>query len=215
MVHQAATEFVDTEKMMQVAETLYGPYRWDRYDILVLPPSFPFGGMENPRMTFATPTVIVGDKSLVSLVAHELAHSWSGNLVTNASWKNIWLNEGFTTYVQGRITEALYGDELAEMERQIDQERTGARNQDRRNRRGRPGAGAAGADRARPRRGLERHRLHQGRVVPALPRAALRPRGVRSVPARLVRRACVQERDHGRVRRLPADEPARRRTRTR
>jgi len=122
MVHAAASEFADTEKMMQVAEKLYGPYRWGRYDLLVLPPSFPFGGMENPRMTFATPTVIVGDKSLVSLVAHELAHSWSGNLVTNASWKNIWLNEGFTTYVQGRITEALYGDELAEMERQIDQE---------------------------------------------------------------------------------------------
>jgi aminopeptidase N len=122
MVHAAASEFADTEKMMEVAEKLYGPYRWGRYDILVLPPSFPFGGMENPRMTFATPTVIVGDKSLVSLVAHELAHSWSGNLVTNASWKNIWLNEGFTTYVQGRITEALYGDELAEMERQIDQE---------------------------------------------------------------------------------------------
>jgi aminopeptidase N len=122
MVHKAASEFADTEKMMQVAERLYGPYRWGRYDLLVLPPSFPFGGMENPRMTFATPTVIVGDKSLVSLVAHELAHSWSGNLVTNASWKNIWLNEGFTTYVQGRITEALYGDELAEMERQIDQE---------------------------------------------------------------------------------------------
>ena len=122
MVHKAASEFADTEKMMQVAEKLYGPYRWGRYDILVLPPSFPFGGMENPRLTFATPTVIVGDKSLVSLVAHELAHSWSGNLVTNSSWKNIWLNEGFTTYVQGRITEALYGDELAEMERQIDQE---------------------------------------------------------------------------------------------
>ncbi len=122
MVHKAASEFADTEKMMQVAEKIYGPYRWGRYDILVLPPSFPFGGMENPRLTFATPTVIVGDKSLVSLVAHELAHSWSGNLVTNASWKNIWLNEGFTTYVQGRITEALYGSELAEMERQIDQE---------------------------------------------------------------------------------------------
>jgi aminopeptidase N len=122
MVRAAATEFADTEKMMQVTEALYGPYRWGRYDILVLPPSFPFGGMENPRLTFATPTVIVGDKSLVSLVAHELAHSWSGNLVTNASWKNIWLNEGFTTYVQGRITEALYGDELAQMERQIDQE---------------------------------------------------------------------------------------------
>jgi aminopeptidase N len=122
MVQRAATEFADTERMMQVAEQLYGPYRWGRYDILVLPPSFPFGGMENPRLTFATPTVIVGDKSLVSLDAHELAHSWSGNLVTNASWKNIWLNEGFTTYVQGRITESLYGDELAEMERQIDQE---------------------------------------------------------------------------------------------
>ncbi|KRG70387.1 M1 family metallopeptidase [Pseudoxanthomonas dokdonensis] len=121
MVDKAASEFEDTEKMITTAEGLYGPYRWGRYDILVLPPSFPFGGMENPTMTFATPTVIVGDKSLVSLVAHELAHSWSGNLVTNASWKDIWLNEGFTTYVQGRITEALYGNEMAEMERQIDQ----------------------------------------------------------------------------------------------
>ena len=84
---QAAQEFADTEKMIAATEKLYGPYRWGRYDILVLPPSFPFGGMENPSMTFATPTVIVGDKSLVSLVAHELAHSWSGNLVTNAAWK--------------------------------------------------------------------------------------------------------------------------------
>ena len=121
MVSRAAKEFEDTEKMIGAAEKLYGEYRWGRYDMLVLPPSFPFGGMENPRLTFATPTVIVGDKSLVSLVAHELAHSWSGNLVTNASWKDIWLNEGFTTYVQGRITEALYGQEMAEMERQIDQ----------------------------------------------------------------------------------------------
>jgi len=121
MVHKAAREFEDTEKMIAVAEGLYGPYRWGRYDVLVLPPSFPFGGMENPRLTFATPTVIVGDKSLVSLIAHELAHSWSGNLVTNASWKDIWLNEGFTTYVQSRIIEALYGEETAEMEREIDQ----------------------------------------------------------------------------------------------
>jgi len=121
MVGKAAKEFEDTEKMIGAAEKLYGQYRWGRYDMLVLPPSFPFGGMENPRLTFATPTVIVGDKSLVSLVAHELAHSWSGNLVTNASWKDIWLNEGFTTYVQGRITEALYGQEMAEMEREIDQ----------------------------------------------------------------------------------------------
>jgi len=121
MVDRAAKEFEDTEKMIDVAEALYGPYRWGRYDMLVLPPSFPFGGMENPRLTFATPTVITGDKSLVSLIAHELAHSWSGNLVTNASWKDIWLNEGFTTYVQDRITESLYGKEMAEMERQIDQ----------------------------------------------------------------------------------------------
>jgi leukotriene-A4 hydrolase len=112
----AAKEFEDTEKMIATAEKLYGPYRWGRYDILVLPPSFPFGGMENPRLTFATPTVLVGDKSLVSLVAHELAHSWSGNLVTNAAWRHIWLNEGFTTYVQGRIVEAVYGKRQADEE---------------------------------------------------------------------------------------------------
>lgn len=109
----AAKEFEDTEKMIATTESLYGPYRWGRYDILVLPPSFPFGGMENPRMTFATPTVIAGDKSLVSLVAHELAHSWSGNLVTNASWQHVWLNEGFTTYVENRIVEAVFGKDQA------------------------------------------------------------------------------------------------------
>ena len=118
-IDAAASEFADTERMIEVAESLYGPYRWGRYDILVLPPSFPFGGMENPRLTFATPTVIVGDKSLVSLIAHELAHSWSGNLVTNADWSDIWLNEGFTTYVENRIIEALYGEEAAAMERVI------------------------------------------------------------------------------------------------
>lgn len=116
VVAKASHEFEDTEKMIAAAEKLYGPYRWGRYDILVLPPSFPFGGMENPNLTFATPTVLVGDKSLVSLVAHELAHSWSGNLVTAATWRDIWLNEGFTTYVQGRITEALYGVALADEE---------------------------------------------------------------------------------------------------
>lgn len=116
VVKKAAHEFEDTEKMIDAAAELYGPYRWGRYDILVLPPSFPYGGMENPNMTFATPTVLVGDKSLVSLIAHELAHSWSGNLVTAASWRDIWLNEGFTTYVQGRITEALYGEQQANEE---------------------------------------------------------------------------------------------------
>jgi leukotriene-A4 hydrolase len=116
MLEKAAREFEDTEKMVVATEQLYGPYRWDRYDILVLPPSFPIGGMENPRLTFATPTVLAGDKSLVSLIAHELAHSWSGNLVTNATWRDFWLNEGFTTYLERRVTEAIYGREREEME---------------------------------------------------------------------------------------------------
>ncbi len=109
----AEYEFADLEEMVAAAEKQLGPYRWGRYDLLVLPPSFPFGGMENPRLTFATPTVIAGDRSLVSLVAHELAHSWSGNLVTNATWSDFWLNEGVTTYVERRIMEALYGAERA------------------------------------------------------------------------------------------------------
>ncbi len=113
---KAAAELGDTERMVAAAEKLYGPYAWGRYDLLVLPPSFPFGGMENPRLTFATPTILAGDKSLVSLVAHELAHSWSGNLVTNATWRDFWLNEGFTTYVERRIVEALYGKDRADME---------------------------------------------------------------------------------------------------
>ena len=116
VVEKAAKEFEDTEKMIQATERLYGPYKWGRYDLLVLPPSFPFGGMENPRLTFATPTVIAGDKSLVSLVAHELAHSWSGNLVTNATWSDFWLNEGFTTYIERRIIEEVYGRPREEME---------------------------------------------------------------------------------------------------
>ncbi len=118
-VDAARAEFEDTETMVQAAEKLFGEYRWGRYDLLVLPPSFPFGGMENPRLTFATPTVLAGDKSLVSLVAHELAHSWSGNLVTNATWRDFWLNEGFTVYFEGRIMEAVYGKERADMERQL------------------------------------------------------------------------------------------------
>jgi leukotriene-A4 hydrolase len=115
VIEKAAREFEDTQKMIAAAEELYGPYRWGRYDLLVLPPSFPYGGMENPRLTFLTPTVIAGDKSLVALIAHELAHSWSGNLVTNATWNDFWLNEGFTTYFEHRITEKLYGREYAEM----------------------------------------------------------------------------------------------------
>ena len=111
----AAYEFAELEEMITAAENLYGPYRWDRYDLIVLPPSFPFGGMENPRLTFATPTILAGDRSLVSLVAHELAHSWSGNLVTNATWNDFWLNEGFTVYFEQRIMEAMEGRDYSEM----------------------------------------------------------------------------------------------------
>ena len=119
LIEKAAKEFEDLEKMMQAAENLYGSYQWQQYDVVVLPPSFPYGGMENPRLTFATPTIIAGDKSLVSLVAHELAHSWSGNLVTNATWPDFWLNEGFTTYLERRIIEAVYGKPRADMEAMI------------------------------------------------------------------------------------------------
>ena len=115
VIDRAAEEFGDLELMVKAAESIGGPYRWGRYDVLVLPPSFPFGGMENPLVTFATPTILAGDRSLTSLIAHELAHSWSGNLVTNATWRDFWLNEGFTTYFENRIMEALYGKRRAAM----------------------------------------------------------------------------------------------------
>jgi aminopeptidase N len=116
MLDRAAAELADTERMVEAAEKLYGPYRWGRYDVIVLPPAFPYGGMENPTLTFLTPTFIAGDKSLVGLVAHELAHSWSGNLVTNATWADSWLNEGFTSYFENRIMEAIYGPKRAAQE---------------------------------------------------------------------------------------------------
>lgn len=122
MLDAAAAEFSETPQMIVANSALYGPYRWERYDMLVLPPSFPFGGMENPRLTFLTPTAIAGDKSLTSLIAHELAHSWSGNLVTNATWRDSWLNEGVTSYVENRVVEAVYGPERAAMERALDLE---------------------------------------------------------------------------------------------
>ncbi len=122
VVDKAASEFKEVDAMVGAASKLYGPYRWGRYDLLVLPPSFPFGGMENPTLTFATPTVLAGDRSLVSLVAHELAHSWSGNLVTNANWNDFWLNEGFTTYIESRIMEELRGKDYADMLRVLGRE---------------------------------------------------------------------------------------------
>ncbi len=115
MLEKAYYEFFDLEKMLLTAEKLYGRYRWGRYDLMVLPPSFPFGGMENPMLTFVNPTIIAGDRSLVSLVAHELAHSWSGNLVTNATWDDFWINEGFTVYFEYRIMEDVYGRDFSEM----------------------------------------------------------------------------------------------------
>ncbi len=115
MIDKVRNEFEDVGKMVTTAEQLYGPYRWGRYDVLVLPPGFPIGGMENPRLTFCTPTVIAGDRSLVSLIAHELAHSWSGNLVTNATWNDFWLNEGFTDYFERRIMEQMQGKSYSDM----------------------------------------------------------------------------------------------------
>lgn len=119
MLKKSAWEFAELGKMVVAAEKLYGPYRWGRYDVLVLPPSFPYGGMENPNLTFLTPGVIAGDRSLTSLLAHELGHSWSGNLVTNATWDDIWLNEGFTTYVEHRIGEAIFGKKEFDMQNVI------------------------------------------------------------------------------------------------
>jgi len=110
-------EFSSTKQMLETAESLYGPYQWGRYDLLMLPPSFPFGGMENPRLSFITPSVLAGDQSLVSLIAHELAHSWSGNLVTNLTWRDIWLNEGITSYLDARLMEVLFGKDRADEER--------------------------------------------------------------------------------------------------
>ncbi|HET9055173.1 MAG TPA: M1 family aminopeptidase/hydrolase, partial [Cyclobacteriaceae bacterium] len=115
MLDKAASELSDMGDMVHTAENLYGPYRWGRYDVLILPPGFPIGGMENPKLTFATPTIIAGDKSLVNLIAHELAHSWSGNLVTNATWNDFWLNEGFTVYFERRISEAMNDKSYADM----------------------------------------------------------------------------------------------------
>ena len=120
VVDRAAREFEDLDRMIAAAEKLFGPYRWEQYDVLVLPPSFPYGGMENPRLTFLSSTLLAGDKSLVAVVAHEIAHSWSGNLVTNATWRDFWLNEGFTSYLERRIQEVVFGTARAETEALIE-----------------------------------------------------------------------------------------------
>jgi len=115
MIEAAAWEFAETETTLHEAEKLFGPYMWGRYDMLVLPPSFPFGGMENPRLTFLTPTCILGTRGQTTLITHELAHAWTGNLITNASWQDFWLNEGWTTYAESRITEILEGKDVHDL----------------------------------------------------------------------------------------------------
>eukprot|EP00474_Spongospora_subterranea_P009862 CRZ10320.1 hypothetical protein [Spongospora subterranea] len=110
VVDAAADDFSETESFLKAAESICGRYVWGRYDILCLPPSFPYGGMENPCLTFVTPTLLTGDKSLANVVAHEIAHSWHGNLVTNATWEHFWLNEGFTVYVERKIGGKIHGD---------------------------------------------------------------------------------------------------------
>ncbi|HSJ87100.1 MAG TPA: M1 family aminopeptidase/hydrolase [Anaerolineales bacterium] len=124
IVDAAAWEFGEIERTIVEAEKLLGPYLWGRYDMLVLPPSFPFGGMENPRLTFLTPTAMIGTRGQASLVTHELAHAWTGNLVTNATWQDFWLNEGWTTYAETRITEILEGKDVTDLNAVYDEKRT-------------------------------------------------------------------------------------------
>ncbi|NIM96389.1 MAG: M1 family peptidase [Anaerolineales bacterium] len=120
MVDDAAWEFAKVESYLDAAEGLFGPYLWDRYDILIMPPSFPYGGMENPRLTFISPRFIVGDRSLTGVIAHELAHAWTGNLVTNATWEDFWLNEGWTTYADYRIKEIINGRDFVDLTKAMD-----------------------------------------------------------------------------------------------
>lgn len=122
-VEAAAWEFAENEAKIVEAEKLLGPYLWGRYDLLILPPSFPYGGMENPRLTFLTPTAILGNRGQTHLITHELAHAWTGNLVTNATWEDFWLNEGWTTYAETRITEVLEGKEIAGLMAVYDEQR--------------------------------------------------------------------------------------------
>jgi leukotriene-A4 hydrolase len=120
VMEKASQEFIALPKMFEAAQKLFGPYQWGKYDLLIQHKSFPFGGMENPKLSFINPTIIAGDKSLVSVIAHELAHSWSGNLVTNESWEDFWLNEGITVYIEHRIMEELYGKETVQMLETLD-----------------------------------------------------------------------------------------------
>jgi leukotriene-A4 hydrolase len=119
IIDKAAYEFGDTETFIQLAEAYVSPYEWGEYNLLILPPSFPFGGMENPCLTFLTPSLITGDRSLASVVAHEISHSWTGNLVTNQNWVDFWLNEGFTMFLQRKITEGFIDLDMAKLDAMV------------------------------------------------------------------------------------------------
>ena len=193
--------------MVEAAERLYGPYRWGRYDVIVLPPSFPYGGMENPTLTFLTPTFIAGDRSLVGLVAHELAHSWSGNLVTNAVWSDSWLNEGVTSYFENRIMEELYGPARAGQEAALSWADMEAALREL----GADRAGHAPPRRRRSRRRQQRHRLRQGRDLPAHDRAHRRAAAMGRLSALLFRPPRLRADDLGALPRRSARQPRPRR----
>jgi len=102
----------DTEKYIQAGEKVTGvSYDWGTYDMVVLPGAFPYGGMENPNLTFLSSSLLAGDRSLTNVVAHEITHSWSGNYVTNSSWSDFWLNEGFTVYIERMIMGEVNGEQ--------------------------------------------------------------------------------------------------------
>ena len=204
----AARELVDLPKMLAAGEQMSGPYRWERYDVLVMPRSFPYGGMENPRLTFISPSIVAGDRSLVSTVVHELAHSWSGNLVTNATWNDFWLNEGVTSYLERRLVENLYGERLAHMEdaitfadlvQAIEDAKAAGHPEDTQLK-----FNLAGRD---PNESSSDVSYEKGALVPRLPGKPFRAARLRCVPARVLRRACLPEHRHRGLPRLAAVAP--------
>jgi hypothetical protein len=208
-LQRAAAELTDTERMVEAAEALYGPYRWGRFDVIVLPPSFPYGGMENPTLTFLTPTFIAGDKSLVGLVAHELAHSWSGNLVTNATWADSWLNEGFTNYFENRIMEAIYGAAAPPGGCALVRRHDGGAEQGGDERPHHPRSTCAGRGLTRRRR--HRHHLRQGRRSSCAPSRRSSAATLRRMAALLFRSPRLSADDLRRGCSRPARQPAARR----
>ena len=115
-IDAVAWELEALQTLLDYAEDYLTPYIWGNYSILVLPPSFPMGGMENPLLTFASPTIITGDRSQVDVATHEIAHSWTGNDVTCENWSNFWLNEGFTVFEERKVSARLHGEDFSKVE---------------------------------------------------------------------------------------------------